>query len=166
MCFIRNLRDYGQTDEDARALCLAAVLASRVETGTACAAFTGMVMLHAAQYVAERVAEAGGLDPHRSFLGLLAYCDIDDYDADPRLVGSVVSLDGAAARAFEQSLRSEAAGALSAGIGPVPLAAACVAMARCMFAAFAVQNGASVAEAEGICGAAALVRLISYEVVH
>ena len=166
MCFIGDLREYGRTPEDARALLLAAVLASRTEGGTVRPAFTGVVMLHAAQYFAERVAEAGGLAPDEAFLGLLGHCGLEDYEDDPRIIAPVVTLDGEGARFFARHLQHEAACALNECERPAPLAAACVAIARNSFAAFAVQSGVTVDEAEGICGAAAYVRLLSYEVKH
>ena len=166
MCFIRDLRDYGETAGDARALFLAAVLASRTEGGaTIRFAFTGMVMLHAAQFFAERVADETGLTPDCAFLGLLGHCGIDVYEDDPARIGPVVALDGAAGRFFAQTLREDAERALDDSATAAQIAAACVAIARSMFAAFAVQSGAA-AEAEGICGAAAYVRLLTYEVKH
>lgn len=167
MCFIGDLRDYGETAGDARALFLAAVLASRTEGGaTIRPAFTGVVMLHAGQFFAERVADETGLTPDCAFLGLLGHCGIDGYEDDPALIGPVVALDGAAAQFFAQILRDDAEGALNESATAAQLAAACVAIARSMFAAFAVRSGAAAAEAEGICGAAAYVRLLSYEVKH
>lgn len=166
MCFIGDAREYRRTPEEARAFCLAAVLASRTEGGKLRPEFTGVVMLHAAQFFAERAAEAAGLEPGPSLLALLGQCRIHGHEGDPRIIAPVVALDGEAARFFAQHLQHEAAGALNDSATAAQLGAACISMARCMFAAYAVQSAADADDADAICGAAAVVRLLSYEVKH
>jgi hypothetical protein len=166
MCFIADLRPCAETPEQAQMIVFAAVLASKVETENACPAFVGMVMLHAAQYFAERFAEAEGLEPGETFLGVITNFGIDEYETDPSLVEPVLSVDDKAARFFARRLQDEAAEIANANARAADLAGACIVVAISMFAAFAEQSGTSEDRGMGICATAASRRLLAYETLH
>lgn len=163
MCFVGDLREHGQ---NAEAIFHAAVLASRIEKVAARPEFTGLVMLHAAQYFAERAAEVVDADPAGCLLAMLVNCGIDSCEIDAELPASVVSRDAEAGRFFEQRLKTEAADLVIEDETAARLAVACIVMARTLFADFALQAGVGADKGHDICAAAAHSRMLRYEVVH
>jgi hypothetical protein len=167
MCVIVDVREYGQTPDNAKALLLAAVLAGKSEAAGHRPEFTGMVMLHAAQYFAERMAETIGEHPGACLLAALQRGGADHWEIDAALIRRVVSGDADAGRFFAQRLESEAAGLVTEdGLAATRLAVACVVLARSAFTAFADECGAGADKGGDICAGAAYPRMLRYEVVH